>query len=68
MIMGMLLGIDPLLPYAKRVAALANAGIALWDVCASADRIGSLDSAIKRHAANDFANALAPHEQSRHGR
>jgi TDG/mug DNA glycosylase family protein len=40
---------------------LAQAGVALWDVCASAHRVGSLDSAIKHHAANDFESFFAAH-------
>lgn len=35
------------LPYDQRLAALADRGIALWDVIASADRRGSLDQAIR---------------------
>jgi hypoxanthine-DNA glycosylase len=35
------------LPYDARLAALADRGIALWDVIASADRRGSLDQAIR---------------------
>jgi TDG/mug DNA glycosylase family protein len=60
-IMGSLFGAGPDLPYAQRIRALTQAGIALWDVCASAHRIGSLDSAIKQHAANDFAAFFAAH-------
>jgi hypoxanthine-DNA glycosylase len=60
-IMGTLVGARPELPYAQRTDALTKAGIALWDVCASAHRIGSLDSAIKHHAANDFASFFAKH-------
>ena len=60
-IMGTLVGAGPELPYAQRTEALTKAGIALWDVCASAHRIGSLDSAIKHHAANDFASFFAKH-------
>jgi hypoxanthine-DNA glycosylase len=35
------------LAYEKRLAVLADRGIALWDVIASADRRGSLDQAIR---------------------
>ena len=63
--MGDLVGAGPQLPYEERTGALKNAGIALWDVCASAHRIGSLDSAIKDHAANDFAKFYSGHPQLR---
>ena len=61
--MGDLVGAGPQLPYEQRTVALKKAGIALWDVCASAHRIGSLDSAIKDHAANDFAKFFSVHPQ-----
>ena len=60
-IMGSLFGATPDLPYAQRMQALTQAGVALWDVCASAHRIGSLDSAIKHHTANDFEAFFAAH-------
>src|ERR1700735_2189542 len=60
-IMGSLFGFDPLLPYEKRVETLKASGVALWDVCASAHRDGSLDSAIKNHAVNDFAGFYIEH-------
>lgn len=41
--------------YERRVEFLLHHGIALWDVLRSADREGSLDSAIKNELANDFA-------------
>jgi double-stranded uracil-DNA glycosylase len=46
------------LDYDARLAALADAGIGLWDMVAEATREGSLDSAIRDHAANDLG-ALA---------
>jgi len=60
-IMGSLFGAGPDLPYAQRMRVLTRAGLALWDVCASAHRIGSLDSAIKHHAANDFTSFFVAH-------
>ncbi len=60
-IMGSLFGAGPELPYAQRLQALMQAGVALWDVCASAHRIGSLDSAIQHHAANDFETFFLAH-------
>ena len=48
--------------YAARKAALHRAGIAVWDVYASCERAGSLDSAIRGVQANDFGRLkkLAP--------
>ncbi len=46
------------LPYGERLAALAMAGIGLWDSVGSAVRPGSLDSAIRAAAPNPVA-ALA---------
>ncbi|MBX3703371.1 MAG: DNA-deoxyinosine glycosylase [Steroidobacteraceae bacterium] len=64
-IMGEILGFDASAPYAKRRAALMNAGIALWDVIGSCEREGSLDSAIAAHSivANDFTAFLARHRR-----
>ena len=39
-IMGALVGASPELPYARRLARLVEHGVALWDVCASAERAG----------------------------
>jgi hypoxanthine-DNA glycosylase len=46
------------LDYDARLAALLDAGIGLWDTVAAAMREGSLDAAIRLHAASDLA-ALA---------
>ncbi len=48
--------------YAAKQAALYHAGIAVWDVYASCEREGSLDSAIRSVRANDFRKLrkLAP--------
>jgi hypoxanthine-DNA glycosylase len=43
------------LDYDARLAALAAAGIGLWDVVARASRAGSLDSAIRLPEPNDVA-------------
>jgi hypoxanthine-DNA glycosylase len=45
---------DPASGYAQRVRMLKQNRIALWDVCAAAERPGSLDSAIVSAIANDF--------------
>lgn len=58
-----LLGFDAALPYASRIDALNDAGVALWDVLAACERPGSLDAAIDARSAqaNDFAGFLAAH-------
>lgn len=55
-IMGKLFDAGPELPYAERVARLAEARVAVWDVLASSVRPGSLDSSIDVNTAqsNDF--------------
>jgi hypoxanthine-DNA glycosylase len=64
-IMGALVGAAPELPYAERLERLTASGIALWDVCASGFRPGSLDSAIARDTvvANDFLPFFAEHRR-----
>jgi hypoxanthine-DNA glycosylase len=55
-ILGAVLG-QPLadMDYAARRAAVKVAGIAIWDVYASCEREGSLDTAIREAVPNDFA-------------
>lgn len=60
-ILGELAGAPPQLPYAERLAALKAARIALWDVLYSCEREGSLDSAICKETANDFAAFFVRH-------
>lgn len=62
-IMGDLFGFAPNLPYDARTEALIAREVALWDVCACAQRSGSLDSAIEPGSvkANDFATLFARH-------
>jgi TDG/mug DNA glycosylase family protein len=64
-IIGGILGFDPAIPYAARVALVQSAGIAVWDVLKSCIRPSSLDSAIDTASAvpNDFATFLAEHRQ-----
>lgn len=42
------------LPYAERLPRLLAHGFGLWDVLGACERAGSLDSAIRKPAANDF--------------
>ncbi len=42
------------LPYAQRLPRLLAHGFGLWDVLGACEREGSLDSAIRKPAANDF--------------
>jgi hypoxanthine-DNA glycosylase len=62
-IMGRLFGAGPELAYAERAQHLVQNGIALWDVCASAHRPGSLDAAIVHSSVvpNDLAAFIATH-------
>ncbi len=62
-IMSRLFGAGPELPYAERTQCLVQNGIALWDVCAAAQRPGSLDTAIVHSSVvpNDFAAFIASH-------
>ncbi|MHB1216438.1 MAG: DNA-deoxyinosine glycosylase [Thiobacillus sp.] len=62
-IMGRLFDAGPELPYAERARRLVQNGIALWDVCAAAQRPGSLDAAIVHSSVvpNDFASFIEFH-------
>jgi TDG/mug DNA glycosylase family protein len=62
-IMAEVVGFDPALPYARRLAALKAAKIALWDVLHTCEREGSLDTRIRRadEVANDFAEFYRAH-------
>jgi len=62
-IAGQLFGAAPGLSYQARVDRLLAQQVAVWDVCASAFRPGSLDSAIERKSivTNDFADFFAQH-------
>ena len=54
------------LPYAERLPRLLAHRIGLWDVLGACEREGSLDSAIRKPAANDFArlHMLCPELQT----
>ncbi|MBM3546061.1 MAG: DNA-deoxyinosine glycosylase [Alphaproteobacteria bacterium] len=45
-IMAAIAGADRALPYAERLERLREKRIAVWDVCAAAERVGSLDTSI----------------------
>lgn len=64
-IMGHILEAGPDLPYETRARRLVERRIALWDVCAAAERPGSLDTAIVRSTvvANDFRSFLEQHPE-----
>lgn len=47
------------LPYDRRLEALRDHGLGLWDVYASCERTGSLDSAIRAPVLNDLAGLRA---------
>jgi len=53
-------------PYAERVAAAQQRGLAIWDVYAGCQREGSLDAAIRGEVPNDFATFFAAHPNIRH--
>jgi hypoxanthine-DNA glycosylase len=46
------------LPYAARLARLLSRHVGLWDVVASARRVGSTDAALREVSANDLAGLV----------
>lgn len=59
-IVGALLGVDLVaLPYAQRLAAVAERGLGIWDTYAACQREGSLDSAIERAEFNDLPGLVS---------
>lgn len=62
-LMEALFGVDAALPYARRIDAVTEHGVALWDVIHSCRRVGSLDVKIDRSTVvvNDFESFLAQH-------
>ena len=58
-LMGTVIGRDLVsLDYERRLEALLDAGIGLWDTVAAATRKGSLDADIKLHAVSDLAELV----------
>lgn len=51
--------------YADRLEMIRRSGLALWDVCHSCRREGSLDSHITDEAPNDIGGLLTAHPQLR---
>jgi TDG/mug DNA glycosylase family protein len=64
-IMGHLFGTSPERPYAERAQRMVRNGVALWDVCAAAQRPGSLDTAIVHSSVvpNDLAAFIDSHPE-----
>jgi hypoxanthine-DNA glycosylase len=52
-------------PYARRIAWVHKAGLAIWDVYAACRREGSLDAAIEDARLNDLAGFVARHPSCR---
>lgn len=66
-ILGEILGL-PLtdMDYAAKQAAVKAAGLAIWDVYRSCERLGSLDAAIRNGVPNDFASLTKSALAGRH--
>jgi hypoxanthine-DNA glycosylase len=64
-IMGEVAAAGPDLPYEERLRRLVERRLALWDVCASAMRHGSLDARIQTDSIrrNDFREFLSLHPE-----
>jgi double-stranded uracil-DNA glycosylase len=56
-----LFGATPLPNYDERLAFVLEHGIALWDVCGSAERIASADTTIRAEVPNAIAELLQSH-------
>lgn len=67
-LMAALFGFDASLDYDARRRALQQAGVAVWDVLASCERVGSLDAAIARDTEhpNDLIGLASDHTTLRH--
>ena len=49
--------------YEQKIALVQRHRLAVWDVLQTAQRLGSLDSAIRKQRANDFVPFLARHPE-----
>ena len=56
-----LFGASPPAEYEKRLAFVLERGIALWDVCGSAERVASADTMIRAEAPNAIPELLQSH-------
>ncbi len=59
------LGVDPEWSYGRRCAALKLLELALWDVLATCERKGSLDTAIRNADPNDLGRLARRHPELR---
>lgn len=59
--MFLLLGAEPSSDYAERRALIERSPVALWDVLATCEREGALDSGIRAAVPNDIAGLLLKH-------
>lgn len=66
-LMGEMFDAGPELDYSERISRLHKRGVGIWDVLASCERSGSLDSAIVRasEVANDIPELLRSHPSIR---
>ena len=61
-LLGAAIGVElAAVPYSERLNVLAERGIALWDVIASAQRRGSLDGALRSVAPNPLRDFVRTH-------
>ena len=64
-VMELLFCVPSSIPYPERSALLTACGIALWDVVASCERLGSSDNQIRKPVPNDIAGFIRAHPSVR---
>jgi len=64
--MGHLLGIDEAWHYERRIEGLLDHGLAVWDVIASCQRVGSSDLAISNLVPNTLVDLIETHGRLKH--